>query len=105
MDKIKAFIKKKKADKNFKLAGPGYVLKDESNQSSSSKHSPKHSQQSKVNQLKNFKLNNFKAPRPDVTTIAQAAERRLAKSAPQVELTAMQKIIKMKVFFHYFDEF
>ncbi|KAL7078873.1 hypothetical protein ACQ4LE_001991 [Meloidogyne hapla] len=84
MDKIKAFIKKKKADKNFKLAGPGYVLKDDNTQSSSSKHSPKHSQQSKP------------PPRPDATAIAQAAERRMAKSAPQSELTPMQKIIKLQ---------
>ncbi|CAK5047496.1 unnamed protein product [Meloidogyne enterolobii] len=86
MDKIKAFIKKKKADKNFKLAGPGYVLKDDNTQSSSSpKHSPpKQSQQAKP------------PPRPDASTIAQAAERRMAKSAPQSELTPMQKIIKMQ---------
>uniref|UniRef100_A0A915M6L1 Eukaryotic translation initiation factor 4C n=1 Tax=Meloidogyne javanica TaxID=6303 RepID=A0A915M6L1_MELJA len=80
------FIKKKKADKNFKLAGPGYVLRDDSTQSGSSpKHSPpKQSQQAKH------------SSRPDASTIAQAAERRMAKSAPQSELTPMQKIIKMQ---------
>jgi len=55
MDKIKAFIKKKRADKNFKLAGPGYVLKDDNTQSSSlPKHSPpKQSQQAKVKFMRN----------------------------------------------------